>query len=202
MKSSSSKLINFQSFWNTNLERSLFAREIARLLGADADLAFTAGMLQDFLLPIITNQMIDDYLEFTSDQKRTTNLCEFERSKFSWDHAQAAAQVMYAWQFPDELVCCVYFHHAGLEILQHEELGKTAVAAVAVASLMPDAIRQEPDSLARLMELEKEWDELDLMKVAETIDEEFREVSESRNHFTFLRTYQNALKRMGVATTG
>lgn len=198
MRSSSSKLINFQSFWNTNLERSLFAREIARLLGADGDLAFTAAMLQDFLLPIITNQMIDDYLEFTSNGERPMSLIEFERQKFNWDHAQAAAQVMYAWQFPDELVCSVFFHHAGIGILKSDELGKTAVAAVAVASMMPDALRQEQDSLQQLMDLEKEWDDFNLMQIAEAVDEEFREVSEARNHFTFLRNYQNALKRMGA----
>lgn len=196
MKSTSSKLINFQNFWNTNLERSLFAREIAGLLGADKDLAFTAGMLQDFLLPLITNQLFDDYLEFTSERDQFENLIAFEREKFGWDHALVAAQVMHAWQFPDELICCVYYHHHSLSILKDEELGKTAVAAVAVSSLLPDALRQESNSLERLIALEKEWPEFELLPIAEKIDIEFKEMaSDNKNHFSFLRTYQNALKR-------
>lgn len=198
MRSTSSKLINFQNFWNSNLERSLFAREVAALLSADTDLAFTAGMLQDFLLPLITNQMLDDYLEFTSDRDSYESLVDFERQKFGWDHALAAAQVMYAWEFPDELICCVCYHHHGVDILKDEQLGKTSAAAVAISSLIPDALRQESEGLPKLMELEKNWAEFDLMAIAERVADEFQEMVDVRNHFTFLRVYQNALKRMNT----
>lgn len=198
LKSSSSKLINFQSFWNANLERSLFAREIAKLLNADTDLAFTAGMLQDFLLPLTTNQMLDDYLEFMGHRDDYASLVSFERKKFGWDHALAAAQVMHAWQFPDELVCCVYYHHQGVDILKDEELRNTSAAAVAISSLIPDAMRQEHNSLMKLVELEKEWGELKLLSIAERVNDQFQEMSNVRNHFPFLRVYQNAIKRMKV----
>jgi len=199
MRSASSKLINFKNFWNTNLERSLFAREIAILLNADTDLAFTAGMLQDFLLPLITNQNLEDYLEFTNNRDDYLNLVVFEQLKFGWDHAQAAAQVMHAWEFPDELICCVYFHHAGLKILEDERLGQTSAAAVAISSLLPDSLRQETNGLARLIDLEGKWDEFKLLPIAETINDEFQEMaSDARSHFTFLRLYQNAVKKMNV----
>ena len=130
MKSSSSKLINFQNFWNTNLERSLFAREIARVLNADLEIAFTAAMLQDFLLPLITNQLFDEYLSFTENQHNYSSLVAFEKHCFGWDHAEAAAHVMSAWHFPDELVCCVLLHHLGTAVLTMEELRNTSAAAV------------------------------------------------------------------------
>ncbi len=156
-------------------------------------------MLQDFLLPLITNQMLDDYLEFTGNRDSFTNLVAFERQKFGWDHAEAAAQVMYSWEFPDELICCVYFHHHGLKILKDEKLGKTSAAAVAISSLIPDALRQETDSLQKLIDLEKEWDELELLPIAERVNAEFEEMSDARNHFTFLRVYQNALKKSNLS---
>ncbi len=90
MKSTSSKSINIQRFWNTNLERALLARAVAKLIKADADVAFTAGMLQDFLLPIITNELLEDYLEFAEYRDDFGNLVSFEQQKFGWDHAQAA----------------------------------------------------------------------------------------------------------------
>lgn len=57
MKACESKLVNFQNFWATNLERGLFARELAALFRADEDLAYAGAMLQDFLLPVLTNEM-------------------------------------------------------------------------------------------------------------------------------------------------
>lgn len=197
MKSSSSKLINFQNFWNTNLERSLFSREVATLLNVDTDLAYTAGMLQDFLLPLITSQLFEGYLEFTENRDKYASLVEFEQETLGWNHAEAAAHVMHAWHFPDELVCCVYLHHRGLEILKDDLYKNTSVAAVAISSLLPDGLRQEADGLTKLMELENEWSEFDLMSIAEKVNKEFQETaSDVKNHFSFLRVYQNALKRI------
>ena len=191
MKSTASKLINFQSFWNKNLERGIFAREIAKLLGADPDVAFTAGMLQDFLLPLITNQLYDDYLEFTANPEDYASLSEFEKKTFGWDHAEAAAHVMYSWNFPDELVCSVFFHHHGAGVLENERTAGTAVAASAIAALMPDALGQVPNGMQTLLELEKEWPKLNLKEVAETVDQGFEEASNNaRNRFSFLRAYQ------------
>lgn len=197
MRSTSSKLINFQSFWNTNLERALFAREIATLLGGDADLAYTAGMLQDFMLPMITNQLVDDYLEFTEHRDQFENLVEFEQKQFHWNHAQASAHIMLAWQFPDELICCVHFHHHGLAVLKDEKLRNTSVAATAISALLTDALRQEPDGVTKLMSLDEQWSEFNLFKIAKKIDLEFQEVSENAsNHIPFIRVLENAKKRM------
>lgn len=196
MKSTSSKLINFQNFWNVNLERSLLAREIARLVGADPDLAFTGAMLQDFFLPLITNQITDKYLEFATDREQFTSLVEFERKKFGWDHAQAAAQIMYAWKFPDELICCIYYHHHGLAILENEDLAKTSVAAVAISSLIPDALRQELDGLQQLIQFDQDQREINIRKLAKQIKDEFEETSSApQSHFTLTHLYENAKKR-------
>lgn len=201
MKSSSSKLINFQNFWSTNLERALLAREVAKLLKADAELAFTAGMLQDFLLPLLTNQLLDSYLEFAENRDQYSTLTAFEREKLRWDHAEAAAQVMYAWHFPDELVCCVGLHHRGLEILEDEELRGTSAAAVAISSLIPDPLRQELKGIEKLVELEKDWREFRLLSLAEKIEAEFQAVAtRSKNHFSFLRICRQTLKRLKADT--
>lgn len=202
MRSTSSKMINFQNFWNANLERSLFARELAGRLKVDTDLSFTAGMLQDFLLPVLTNQLFEDYLEFTENRDQFTNLAEFEQQKFGWNHAEAAAQVMFAWNFPDELICCVALHHQGVDIVNDEKLNKTSATAVAISSLIPDALRQESSGLEKLIQLDKEWSPLKLMPLAEKVDVEFRTIaSDVKNHFSFLRVYQKALERMQASSS-
>ena len=40
-----SKLINQTGFWNAALQKALFAQEVAKSLGANADLAFAGAML-------------------------------------------------------------------------------------------------------------------------------------------------------------
>ena len=134
MSTSDSKLINLPNFWSTNLERALMAREIALLMKVDPDVAFSAAMLQDFLLPILSRELFDQYLQFTVSQDSTPCiLSSYELEHFSWNHCEAAAHVMLDWSFPDDLICSVYLHHEGLKILTDDKLGRTPAAAVAVA---------------------------------------------------------------------
>jgi HD-like signal output (HDOD) protein len=172
IRSRKSKLINQNAFWNTSLQRALFAREVARLLSADVDAAFAGGLLQDFLLPILTNQLFDAYLEFVGQGNTAPEaLAHFEQSQFEWDHAMAGACLAYQWNLPDEIVCCVLYHHAGLRILSHPKLGRTAVAAVALSALIPDALHAH-HGLEQLAKLNSVWPAFDLPTLAERVDQE------------------------------
>lgn len=179
MRSSSSKLINFQRFWHINLERAMFAREVAKLLGADSQLAFTGAMLQDFLLPVLTNELLEPYLGFCEDPTKYDCLANYEREKFGWDHAQAASKIMFEWGMPDELICCVSLHHEGVRLLEDEMLGKTSVAAVGLSSLLPDPLKQKPEGLNELLELDSQWGEFELLPIAEKIESELQEFTEN-----------------------
>ncbi len=196
MSTRESKLINLQNFWNTNFERALLAKEIARILQADEDIAFAAGMLQDFLLPILTSESLETYLDFTTQQETSpVNLYEFEQQVFGWDHALAAAYVMRDWGFPDDLICCVAMHNKGLFILKDAQLASTCVAAVALAGLMPDALRQTPDGLDQLIRLEKAWPKFNLLKIASQVENDFHESSPSSaaNWFSLRHRSEKAL---------
>ena len=112
-----SKLINQNCFWNASLQKALFAQEVASLLKADGDLAFSGALLQDYLLPVLTNDLLDEYLVFVRERENQPDLlCEFEQQRFGWDHAIAGAGLAFRWKLPDELVCCILYHHQGLEI--------------------------------------------------------------------------------------
>ena len=181
------KLINLASFWNANLERALFAKRLARLLKTDEELAFAAGLLQDFLIPVLTNELDNDYVDFlTQTDSDPKSLVDFEASIFGWDHAGAAANVMFDWGFPDDLVCCVFFHHRGLSVLADEKLGQSAAAAVALSGLMPDSFRQSPNGLQQLKKLECVWSSFDLHAVANDVYSEYApQALESTNYIPF-----------------
>ena len=183
-----SRMINLRSFWTNSLERALFARHVARLLKTDAEVAFTGAMLQDFLLPCLTNDLFPRYLAFAEDRDdNPIDLHQFEQQAQRWDHAEAAAQVMFGWEFPDELICCVLLHHRGLKILSDKQLGRTPVAAVAVSALMPDALRQVANGMQQLIALDSKWPPFDLLAAAEEVDREYQELSPAGdNQFSFL----------------
>jgi serine/threonine-protein kinase len=171
LSSRESKLVNFRAFWAANLERALFAREVAKLLNADADLAFAAAMMQDSLLPVITSEMCDLYTKYcTLDDTGAPDLVQFEQKKLGWDHPLATAYIMWAWNFPDDLLCCILFHHDGFALLQDTALADTAAAAVAVASLLPDPLRQVRHGLKQLVQLSEKWPQFDLMTIAAQVE--------------------------------
>ncbi len=112
-----SRLINQKCFWNSSLQKAIFSREVATLLKVDSDLAFSASLLSDCLLPLLTNDLFPDYDRFvTNRDSQPENMCDFEREHFGWDHAQLAALVAHRWKLPADMVCCLYHHHMGLKI--------------------------------------------------------------------------------------
>lgn len=196
MSARSSKLINLQIFWNTNYERALFARDLAATMRVDQELAFAGAMLQDFLLPVLTNELVDTYVHFASqDRTDALSLSQFEHRQWGWDHALATGQLMVDWKFPDDLVCCVLHHHHGLEILSHPQMGRSAVAAVAIAGLLPDFFHQVPQGLERLIKLDTAWPAFQLAERLQRVADQFYESDRTggANHLTFLKRYEKKL---------
>ena len=152
-------------------------------------------MLQDFLLPSLTNDLFPTYFKFTENRDdNPVDLHQFEQQAQRWDHAEAAAQIMFGWGFPDELICCVLLHHRGLKLLNNKQLGRTSVSAVAVSALMPDGFRQVAGGMEQLIALDSKWPAFDLLAAAKQVDREFQELSPvGDNPFSFLRNCRIAM---------
>lgn len=190
-----SKLINQACFWNASLQKALFAREVAKLLQADAELAFAGALLQDYLIPVLTNDLDKVYLEFIQTRERQPlSICDFEQQQFGWNHALAGACLALRWKLPEDLVCCILFHHHGLRILTDPKLGRTAVAAVAIAALLPDQLRQTYQGLEQLLFLQTKWPAFQLEQLAEKVDQQHAEVGMGvRNDFPLIRRCRPAI---------
>jgi HD-like signal output (HDOD) protein len=193
VRSRESKLINQNCFWNGTFQKALFAREVALLLKTDGDLAFSGALLQDYLLPVLTNDICDEYLKFIEARNKVAlNLCEYEQGAFGWDHAMAGACIAHRWKLPPELVCCILYHHAGLSILANPQLGRSPVAAVAISGLLPDQLRQSGQGLEQLLMLEKKWPAFQLAVVAAAVDKKQAESGMGvRNDFPLSRRCQS-----------
>ena len=164
-------------FYWENLERGLFAKAVARKLGVDKELAFAGGLLCDCLLPVIANAATKTYFRFLEQRGDVaSHIIDFEEREFGWHHALATALIFKGWSFPPELVCCVGFHHRGLKALEDHRLNQTAVAAVAIAGLIPGQLKQTPTGIADLQSLESQIPGFNLLETAETIEAECKEL--------------------------
>lgn len=178
VRAHSSKLINHDSFWSSNLQKAIFSREIALLMRTDPEIAFLGGLLQDYLLPVLTNDLCGVYREFLqSPNDERTSLCNFERANFGWDHSLVGACLALEWNLPDELVCCIRFHHGGLQLLSVPELGQSPVAATALSALLPDAVCGSARGLRLLLGLQESWPDFSLEQLADTVDRHYLELS-------------------------
>lgn len=172
-----SKVIDIREFSANNLERAYFAQEVAKLLKADPDLAFSAAMLADFILPDVMTQLYPSYHDFIEQSgNEPRRLVQYEQDTFGWQHPQAAALVMFGWGFPDDLICCVLLHHHGFKLLADSTLRSTSAAAVAVASFIPDGLNQVPDGMDLLFRLEQKWNAFHLVEIAERVYEQVERI--------------------------
>lgn len=172
-------LINLPDFWSSNLERGMFAREMAEKMGCDVDLAYTGAILQDFLLPILFNYHRKSYVEYSEEGlNQETELIHYERGRLGIDHALAAAACMLGWSFPDDLICCVLLHHLSPEQMEEQGLKNTAVDAIALSSMIPSVYPQNPHALQWLIKRDRSDQRFDLFDVAEAVDEQMGELEQ------------------------
>lgn len=165
-----SPLVMNQRFGVAGLERGVFSRELVRQIGGDADLAFSAGILQDFMLLALTAEMPEQYITLLQIVEQTgRSLADVEREVLGWDHAQAASQVMAAWGFPDDLVVCVRVHHEWEWLWNNPQTRGCEAMAIALASLLPDFLGQVPEGISRLQTFEHDFFFDDLPRFAESV---------------------------------
>ena len=88
-----------------------------------------------------------------------------------------ALSLAHIWQLPEELVCCILYHHSGLQILTDRTLGRSPVAATAISALLPDHLCQHLRGLELLTKLERSWPAFSLERLAESVDEQFANMS-------------------------
>lgn len=167
------KLINQRNFWNESLQRALFAREVAKRMGLDTGLAFLGGLLQDYLLPVLTNAFDKQYLQFLDmPSGQEQDLAVWERESFGFDHASAGACFAAQWHFPPDLMCAIFFHHSLELTLQGTHAEYFQLFPVALASLLPDQLHQSAGGFQTLIEVASHSSAIDLTDVCRKVDAE------------------------------
>lgn len=139
-------VFDHHSFWTDSLLRAFFARAFTGLSHPTrSEEAFTASLLADVALPVLLSVWSEYYQPVVEQwQESEGRLSEIEWNHFGWNHAQAGAWITKHWGFPDECVCCIGAHNFSVETIVKEHLEDTIVLPMAVASLLPSALRPNP----------------------------------------------------------
>lgn len=177
-----SKLINFRNFWNESLRRALFAKSIARRMKLDEDLAFIGGLLQDFVLPILTNQYDDRYIYYLKEvAPKGATLARWESDTFGWNHAEAGALMAHRWHLPDDLLCSILLHHEIERVLESDQQHLFSLFPANVAAMLPDQLQQSPNGIRKLIDIDAKAGAIRLDEIAAQVDEDLETIAEGKN---------------------
>ncbi|MEO2036531.1 MAG: HDOD domain-containing protein [Planctomycetaceae bacterium] len=172
-RSQQSRLLNPRHFWNTSLQRGLFARAVGQSLKLDSGLCFMGGLLQDFLLPVLTNRFDSEYIAYMElNSREGRDLCDWEQETFGWDHAKAGACVAHAWRFPDDLLCALFYHHELKTTLQRPEMEFFNLFPVTCAALLPDQLTQTTSGIRELIRVDGQCSAINLDSLCNAVDEQ------------------------------
>ena len=177
-----SRLMNHRNFWNESLRRALFSQHAARNLGLDDELAFIGGLLQDFVLPVLTNQYDEKYIHFLKEvAPEGVSLSEWERDTFGWDHASAGALVARKWNLPDDLLCAILLHHRMDLPLMSSDSELFNLFPITLAALLPDQLCQVPNGVQKLIAADARSDAFRLDALCSNVDAELEKIAEGHD---------------------
>jgi HD-like signal output (HDOD) protein len=167
LSSVKSRQLSMVRFRQETRERSLFARQLAIAFEGDFETVHTASLLQDILLPVVTELWPEEY---GKNRDEGVDLLHFERQQFGWDHASLAASMMRDWAFPPEIVVCVLLHHARESELSQDLATCPEILATTAAALLPEQLNQTHGAANRLLRFQQDHEGLNLLDVAEEAD--------------------------------
>ncbi len=130
--------------WQDSLRRALFARRLAKLLGAkEPEDAFSAALLQDMAVPLLAKEaarLYEKLIEARDDGK--VRLSHLEHCVLGWTHAEAAGIMARQWNLPDAFATLIEHHHQ-IEPCASDPAADPAQCSVALSALLPAAADAE-----------------------------------------------------------
>jgi HD-like signal output (HDOD) protein len=145
--------ITSTTLWHQTVACAVAAEHLARLLGEDERLAYTAGLMHSVGM-IIVNSWVQTIAPGTTlaYQDATNEWSQDERNLLGYDQADAGAALLRAWDFPDPVGEAVRCQYAPQCASTHRRLAAILNAARWLRTLASDpaAVAEPPGKLALL----------------------------------------------------
>lgn len=130
------KAFQGKSFWNHSIGTGGCAKALARRSGADAEIAFTTGLLHDIGRLMLGVYFYDEFLLVLEyRQNKGVSMIEAERAVLGLDHAALGAEVAKRWNFPQDIQAAIRDHHN-----QSQAQGAMLTDIVHIADLLSHAL--------------------------------------------------------------
>ncbi|MBN2724795.1 MAG: HDOD domain-containing protein [Deltaproteobacteria bacterium] len=110
---SSKYQFDMDQFWNHSISTAVLGRRISNSIpGSDSESAFAAGLLHDIGKMVLYMAFKDTYHNVHREaQTSFTDLCTLEKEKIGITHPQAGYILGLKWNFPQQILNCILFHH-------------------------------------------------------------------------------------------
>ncbi len=101
-----------QGLWRHLVSVAIAARMVAARAGSVRfEEAFLGGLLHDLGLILLDQHFHRSFAKILGHLQPGTSLCEVERHRLGFDHAELGARVAETWGFPGAIVAAIRYHH-------------------------------------------------------------------------------------------
>jgi len=123
--------------WKHSVASAVASQLMAKKLGDDQNLVFTAGLLHDLGKVILAQAAEGTYDKiFREAEIHQLSIIECESKILGVNHADVGGRLLARWKFPDNVVAAVTHHHAPRNAKQHERLASYVYLGNMVAYFM------------------------------------------------------------------
>lgn len=133
-----------KSMWQDSLRRGLFARAMGKAMGmeSDAEELFSAALLQDMAVPLLSKELPEEYAKLLEVRQEGRRLSDLEQEMFGWNHAEAAGMMARSWRLPDSFAKLAETH-TQLDALVENSGEEKSCLAVAISAVLPSAVDEK-----------------------------------------------------------
>ncbi len=129
--------IDAGELWEHSVVSAVASQLIARNCGEDESLAFTATLLHDIGKIVLAEALEHIYTDLVENsQSQQTPLIETEKRLLGVQHAEIGGRLLARWNFPENIVNAVWFHHQPSGAQAHQRLASFVYLGNMVAYFM------------------------------------------------------------------
>jgi putative nucleotidyltransferase with HDIG domain len=123
--------------WKHSVATAVAAQIIARKIGEDQNLVFTAALLHDIGKIVLSQSLNGSYSKLVKEtETNQQSILEAEKKILGVHHAEVGGQLLSRWKFPPNIVSAVWFHHAPKGAGVHQRLASVVYLGNMVSYFM------------------------------------------------------------------
>ncbi len=123
--------------WKHSVAVAVTAQLIAKKLGDNDGVAFTAALLHDIGKIILAQALESIYPKLVKETEvNQQSLLEAEKKLLGVQHAEVGARLLERWKFPPNIISSVWFHHTPKGAGKHQRLAACVYVADMIAHFM------------------------------------------------------------------